>query len=385
MSEDTPLPAPEENNAFGVAMGLESEDTGDIAKPFDPEDIDVITKPMTIDLLLSRIHSKAINLQPDFQRRWGIWDVKRQSRLIESLLLRIPVPSLYAAEDQNEDWEIVDGVQRLYTIARFIDSSLVSDTPLVLSQLTTLANFNGRSFNALPTKLQRRLRETELVVHVIRKGTPPAVKYSIFERINTGSVVLSAQELRHAITPGLAREILEGWAGTNEFKEATDFSVRSDRMGDRELVLRFVAFRLTPYTDYKVQDFDAFLLTAMSSLNILSAKRLGVLELDFKGSMTTATAVFGRHAFRKRYRLGESRYPINKALFEATAVNLAALMPQQRDSLVKYKDIAQEKLMHLCNNREFEAAISQGTGDVTKVRRRFEMVASVFQEVVSNA
>src|SRR5580700_7849637 len=105
MADDINATVKEEQNSLGETTGLETEDTGDIAKPFDPEDIDVITKPMTIDLLLSRVRSKAINLQPDFQRRWGIWDNKRQSRLIESLLLRIPVPSLYAAEDQNEDWE----------------------------------------------------------------------------------------------------------------------------------------------------------------------------------------------------------------------------------------------------------------------------------------
>jgi Protein of unknown function DUF262 len=278
----------EEKDARGVSTGIEVEDTGDIAQPFDPEDIDVITKPMTIDLLLSRVRSEAINLQPDFQRRWGIWDDKRQSRLIESLLLRIPVPSLYAAEDSNEDWEIVDGVQRLYSIAHFIEPSLIDEDPLVLSHLGTLDNFNNRDFESLPQKLKRRLKETELLVHVIRKGTPPEVKYSIFERINTGSLVLSAQELRHAITPGPARELLKEWALLDVFKKATDYSVKSDRMGDRELVLRFIAFRLNPYTEYKVQDFDAFLLKAMNDLNSISSKRQAQLKTDFTQGMSSA-------------------------------------------------------------------------------------------------
>ena len=110
------------------------------------------------------------------------------------------------------------------------------NSALSLTGLKTLGTFNGPVyFTSLPPKLQRRLRETELVVHVIRKGTPSLVKYSIFERINTGSVVLSAQELRHAITRGRARGLLADWASSNEFKQATDNSVRSDRMGDREL------------------------------------------------------------------------------------------------------------------------------------------------------
>lgn len=382
-SEKVPK-AQEEHDSRGLTTGLEVEDSGDIAKPFDPEDIDVFTKPMTIDLLLSRIRSKAIDLQPDFQRRWGIWDKGRQSRLIESLLLRIPVPSLYAAENANEDWEIVDGVQRLYSIAHFMESELVDDDALELAGLHTLENFNGSKFHTLPTKLQRRLRETELLVHVIRKGTPPAVKYSIFERINTGSLVLSAQELRHAITPGPAREILEAWAATNEFKKATDYSVKSDRMADRELVLRFVAFRLTPYTDYKVQDFDAFLLNAMNELNSLSMRELDELRTDFLAAMIAATKIFGNDAFRKRYSRQHTRFPINKALFETVSVNLANLSTQERDKLIERKYAAKDGIMELCQNRLFESAISQGTGDINKVRQRFSMVGQMFGKCVSD-
>ena len=106
------------DEAMGIEAETPAEEQEHIVEPFDPEDIDVITRSMTVDLLLSRASSGMIDLQPDFQRRWGIWDNKRQSRLIESLLLRIPLPVLYAAEDDDERWEIVDGIQRLSTIAR---------------------------------------------------------------------------------------------------------------------------------------------------------------------------------------------------------------------------------------------------------------------------
>jgi hypothetical protein len=197
-------------------------------------------------------------------------------------------------------------------------------------------------------------------------------------------MVLSAQELRHAITPGPAREFLERLAGLQEFKAATDYSVRSDRMGDRELVLRFIAFRLTSYRDYKTQEFDAFLLNAMNALNTLSLKRLAEIENNFKSAMSTAAQVFGRHAFRKRYRQGESRFPINKALFEAVAVNLAALDSAERSALLERKEVTNAGIMLLCNNREFESSISQGTGDVAKVRRRFEMVEQMLKDVLSH-
>jgi hypothetical protein len=374
---------PENQASLDVFAGLEADDTGDIAKPFDPEDIDVVTRAMTIDLLLSRIRSKAINLQPDFQRRWGIWDARRQSRLVESLLLRIPIPSLYAAEEANEDWEIVDGVQRLYTIAHFIEPTLIDEQPLVLAHLKTLEKFNGRIYSSLPSKLQRRLRETEWLVHVIRHGTPSDVKYSIFERINTGSLILSAQELRHAITPGPARDILENWAASSAFSQATDYSVRPDRMADRELALRFIAFRLNPYSTYKVQDFDAFLLKSMSQLNSLSQTNVKLLAAEFKETLETALAIFGDNAFRKVYRRNEGRFPINKALFETVSVNLAMLSQQERQLLIKRKIEVQTGLMELCNKREFESAISQGTGDPARVRRRFEMISDMFRRITN--
>ncbi len=338
---------------------------------------------MTIDLLLSRISIQGDKPAAGLSEAMGYcWDARRQSRLIESLLLRIPIPSLYAAEDANEDWEVVDGVQRLYTIAHFMEPSLIGEQPLMLAHLKTLGKFNGRAYGNLPSKLQRRLRETEWVVHVIRKGTPSDVKYSIFERINTGSVILSAQELRHAITPGPARDILESWAATQEFLRATDYSVRPDRMADRELVLRFIAFRLNPYTSYKVQDFDAFLLKAMSELNSLPTKRVGALEAEFKHAMNAATKIFGDDAFRKRYQKHDSRKPINKALFETVAVNLAILSDDQRLLLVKRKSDVQSGLVKLCDQRDFESAISQGTGDPARVRRRFEMIANMFEQIV---
>lgn len=90
---------------------------------------------MTVDLLLSRARSGMVDLQPEFQRRWGIWDQRRQSRLIESMLLRIPLPNLYAAEDENERWEIVDGIQRLSTVARFIEPDIVSEDGFALTEV----------------------------------------------------------------------------------------------------------------------------------------------------------------------------------------------------------------------------------------------------------
>lgn len=380
----------DEATSFGTPTGVEkelpSESVNDlqIAEPFNPDDIDVGTRSMTIDLLLSRIRSKAIDLEPDFQRRRGIWTERQQSRLIESLLLRIPLPTLYAAEDEEEDWAIVDGIQRLTTITRFIDPEAIDETPLRLTGMEYLGEaFNGKLFDELPARLKRRLRETELVVHVIRHGTPQEVKFNIFARINTGGMPLSAQELRHALIPGKAREYLGRLAGLEAFKEATTYSIRDERMADREMVLRFLAFSMTRPEEFRAYDFDRFLGDAMRQINRLDGANLESLEHGFVRAMNSAREIFGQDAFRKRYRDTDGRFPINKALFETVAVSLANLSESEREQCIFHRDEVRRRMMEAMQDREFDSAISQGTGDIGKVRKRFETVSKIFKDVAS--
>ena len=380
----------EQLDLFGDGTGVEVDDASalesdDIAEPFDPESIDVVTRSITVDLLLSRVSNRRIDLQPDFQRRWGIWDTQRQSRLIESLLLRIPLPVIYAAEDEDEKWEIVDGIQRLSTIARFIRPEIVGRAPLILSGLQYLEAYEGKGFDELSEKLKTRLKETELVVHVIRKGTPPEVKFNVFARINTGGIVLSPQELRHAITPGSARGVLETWAGSPEFVKATDGSVKPSRMDDRELVLRFLAFFILGLPAYRQADMDGYLIRAMKTINRLELAELDLTWAAFTRAMNTAHAIFDNDAFRKRFFPNAGRLPINKALFESVSVNLARLTESDLQTLIERQAAVRTEFMKLCGDRQFEAAISQGTGDVTKVKRRFASISDLFKKVLENA
>lgn len=373
------------------ATGIEKEekldpsDSEKIAEPFDPDNIDVVTRQMTVDLLLSRTESGMINLQPDFQRRWGVWDQRRQSRLIESLLLRIPLPVLYAAEDEDERWEIVDGIQRLSTIARFIKPGIIGERPLVLSGLEYLHDYVGKTFAELSPRLKMRLREAELIIHLIRKGTPPEVKFNIFARINTGGLALSPQELRHAITPGKARVILENWANLPSFIEATDGSVQPTRMDDRELVLRFLAFYLLGLERYKQPDMDGFLISAMRTINDTNDTEIENIKSRFESALKTAYVIFGKDAFRKRYAKDAGRLPINKAIFEALAVNLAKLPTDDLERLQYSTGAARTEFIQLCNDRDFDNAVSQGTGDVRRVNQRFSAIKNMIDRVLWNA
>jgi len=380
------LQEPNVDYALGEAVidngtGVELEDiVGDerITDPFNPALIRVDTRPMTIDLLLSRIEHEELDLQPSFQRKGGIWNEGAQSRLIESILIRIPLPAFYIDATNDDKWLVVDGLQRLTTLKRFI-----IDKSLKLTELEFLTNFQGKRYNDLPRPYQRRIIETQVTVYLIEKGTPSEVKFNIFKRINTGGLPLSAQEIRHALNQGKATEVLARLADSKEFKRAIDYSIRDDRMADRECVLRFFAFTITPYTMYKVKEFDSFLNDRMIDMNKMSDQELEELEHRFRRAMMAAFDIFGGDAFRKRYRMGAPRYPINKALFESWSVNLSQLSNDQFQILKERRGILIEMFINLMNDREFDGAVSQGTGDIKKVNRRFGSIKRLIEEVLS--
>ena len=355
-----------------------------IVTPFDPDKIDVVTRNPTVDLLLSRIRNGAIDLSPDFQRKAGIWDHKRKSRLIESLLLRVPLPTFYAAENEIEDWAVVDGIQRLTAIAQFMEPALVNSAPLRLSDLEYLGSeYNDLTFDQLPPKLQLRLRETEFVLHLIRRGTPELVKYNIFARINTGGLRLSSQELRHALIGGPIRERLERMAGSDAFTNATSHSVRDDRMADREMVMRYLAFREIDPLEYDAQDFDAFLTESMRRHSDMRSKEFARREEEFYDVMHTCARAFGYYAFRKIWGWDLPRSPINRALFEAVSVAVADLDSEGRARLEQRSQSALEAMITLTTTNEFNSAISSGTGDKRKVHLRFKETAKALREVVN--
>jgi len=366
--------------------GIEDEETEEdslsahITEPFDPSLIRVNTKPLTIDLLLERLRQDELDLSPGFQRKAGIWKDAAQSRLIESILIRIPLPAFYMDATRDERWLVVDGLQRLTALKRFAVTQ-----ELRLEGLDFLTQFHGQTYGDLPRSFQRRILETQVTLYLIEEGTPATVKFNIFKRINTGGLPLSAQEIRHALNQGAATEILARLASSEEFKTATSRSIRDDRMGDRECILRFLAFCLTPYHNYQSEDFDGFLNAAMSTLNGLPESALEELDRRFKRAMKAAHGIFGDRAFRKRKPGTSYRYPISKALFEAWSVGLDHLSDEELGGIESRRDVVDERFVNLNQDRAFLEAISFGTGSVAKVRTRFSAIANLLSGVVRDS
>ncbi len=363
-------------SAIADELGTAEEEVGIIDRPFDPEKINVKTEPKSLDLILKRIKHGEIDLAPEFQRRARIWPLWKKSQLIESLLLRIPLPVFYVSAAKNDDWAVVDGLQRLTTISDYVDNEFE------LHGLEYLKQMEGRHFEALPRQFKRRIEETTIVIHIIEPGTPEDVMINIFKRLNTGGEPLTAQEIRNALVKGPVREFLRQLAIGEAFRQATDGTVGDIRLEAEECVARFCAFFLKPYGEYLDGDFDGFILGAMQAMSAMSNSQRQELEGVFNRAMDAATRIFGRYAFRKFFEVEGRRGPISKALFDATSVNLARLSDAAVDALAEQRDDVLAAVAHLMStDEEFRAAISASTGDRRRVAKRFGAIATLLAEL----
>lgn len=362
---------------------IEEEDIGTVImeKPFNPNKITIDLKSPAIFNLIDRMRQEPpeIDLYTDFQRKDDLWDEGKQSRLIESILIKFPLPAFYFDATDDDKWLVVDGLQRLSALRNFI----IKKT-LRLTGLEFLKDLEGKIYDELPRSLKRVIDITQITAHIINPGTPPAVKFNIFKRINTGGLVLEPQEIRHALNQGIPAKFVAELADCKEFKIATDNKIATSRMLDREFATRFAAFYLTPPKDYE-PDLDSFLNNAMTKISKLSAADRNKMKAAFIKAMDTSHKVFDDWAFRKADKYPDRRKPISKALFEIWAVNIAKLTNNKCSELIANKKKIQSLFAKLCkDDGEFWNSITYGTSEKNKVVFRFKKIQELISEVVGD-
>lgn len=360
---------------------VEREDEGivQITTPFNPNMIRIRRDPFTISELVDKMEHGEIRFDTPFQRKSDLWDEVKQSRLIESLLLRLPLPAFYFDEAGSEDnadvWNVIDGLQRCSVFKNFI-----MDKTMRLQNLEFLSNdYDGYTFDGLPRTMQRRITQTSITMYLIENGTPEEVKFNIFKRINTGGLILTPQEIRHAMNQGIAAETVAAMALMPEFVKATCGIIKTDRMEDRDFVTRFVAFYLQDYKSYE-PDMDGFMTRGMSRIKKISAEEREAMKMNFERAMKTANGIFGNDAFRKRQNEYDRRRPINKALFETLSVVFARRTEAELKTLLKRKDEVKKRFIELNNDVKFFYALSSGTGQKDSVNYRHRKI----QEMIEN-
>jgi hypothetical protein len=325
------------------------------------------TEVRTVFEMVRRIDSGAVIMNPDFQRDF-VWDSKKQSRLIESVLMRIPLPVFYLAETRKGEVIVVDGLQRLSTFQSFLRKK----TRLVLPK----HNLDTKTFEDLDVKLQNRIEDCQLQLYLIDSKVPERAKLDIFERVNNGEP-LTRQQMRNCLYSGKATRFLQQQAATKLFLEATGHSLNQQRMRDREFVNRFCAFRLLSIDDYK-NDMDAFLAKSLELMNTLADDELQKLEQALERGLRNNHLLFERHAFRKHHPGREDRSVINASLWDVMSTILA---DYPTELVTERASEARIALYDLLKRDAFDSAITYSPNSTRSVRTRFELAKDRYAEV----
>jgi hypothetical protein len=361
---------------------IEPEDTSSgpetITHPFNPNDIEIETPPYTVGYLIDHLQHDEINMNTEFQRENNLWSAEKQSRLIESILLGLPLPAFYF-DTSNKKWDIIDGLQRCCSIENFCVKKSLKLTGLeFLGKRDGEIYLEGKSFVELDRTLQRSIITRPITVNKIKKASKN-VRYILFKRLNTGGLELTAPEIRNAIYQGYPADTIKHLASLAEFKQATESRIPTKRMEDRDFVSRFIAFYSIDYTKYE-PGLDDFI---NKSLDIIEPTKMDLLILDFKRALNLAYSIFGNDAFRKRYDPDERRKPINKAYFEVITVLLSKLSEVQKNQLVNNQELFKTNLISLMNISRYSNSLSGGTGTKDSVTIRFSWFKQVLEKSIA--
>ena len=328
----------------------------------------------TIYEVIRRIDSGSYIMEPDFQRDF-VWPENKQSKLIESVTMRIPLPVFYLAEDEEGRMIVVDGLQRLSTFHRFVHDRLQLRLP-------ERSELDRRRFSDLPPKLKNRIEDCNLICYTIDSKAPDRARLDIFERVNSGEP-LTRQQMRNSLFMGPATRLLKEASGIESFLKATGSRLNRKTMRDREFVNRFCAFRLLDLDEYR-GDMDDFLARSLRMMNKLTPDDLSRLSDEFQRSMENNYLLFETHAFSRSFlgsyeRPGRTRRVLNASIWDVMSTGLSRY---NRDRVTKSADDLRKSFCQLLQDDEFVTAITYSTNDSKRVRERFHRAEQMFQEVL---
>lgn len=369
----------EELEPEGDGEPLEVEDTSDeseVEAGVMPPDRRLITQPydLAVSDLVTQVREKSLQLSPVYQRRY-VWDDKKASKLVESLLINVPIPVCYLAEERDSTRTTIDGQQRLRSLFRYLGNEFP------LKGLEVLSDLNGKRFQQLTERQQRLIRNRTIRCIVISEDSDPDIRFDVFERLNTGSVALTAQELRNSVYRGSFNALLHELASSDAFSRCVAGRVDT-RMTFEELLLRFFALddQLAEYRP----SFKRFLNTYQrthkdADEGWLEAKRIKATE-----TLDRANAVFGGECFRRARELDDGKWEwvstLNSAVYDVVMLNFARL-EASTDELAERRDELEQMTADLSlTDENFLNAISLATGDRTRLFTRVQIYAEALAE-----
>ncbi|AVF48291.1 hypothetical protein CMT89_08515 [Elizabethkingia anophelis] len=363
-------------------------DSSDI-NPYDPDKIKVRSDKIAVSILSKMIDNESIDLNPDFQRNL-VWNSFQKSRLIESILLRIPLPMFYFAEDEEGNLSVVDGLQRISTIKEFMDNKFPLRNLQYLNE-----SCEGRYYETkgkkkgLDPKYLKWFDLTSISANIIDPSSPSKVKYDIFRRINTGGRPLNNQEIRNCLTGKGLREALKQMVNLSEFKSATDKSIKSTRMEDQEMALRFLNFYQLYEKDQNIDGYTGYMDVTLDEFTDKNTKN-SILYFEkyislFSNAMKNAEYLIGsRYAFRKiqlkDIEPNAYKQLINKALFVCCSILLADYDNEKIKELNEENALTKSIAGKIDNDNQLLYYLSYGTNGRANLTYTFDVLKEVFHE-----
>ena len=338
-----------------------------------------------LETLVKKIQKGIIKLNPDYQRNHR-WDNKESSKLIESLILNIPIPTIYLSQDVDVDEEVEDGVsrysvidgqQRLTAIYGFMKNTYALDGLEVLYPL------NDAYYKDLPPFLVRRLEERTIKCLRIDSTVDPQVKYDVFERLNSGAVQLESQELRNAVYRGRFNDLIKSLAKNEKFMKLLNINIKHasednkvKKMQNVEYVLRFFAFDNYEIVNMK-KSLKKFLSDQMDKFNSFDEKKLKKMSEHFLSVIDYIYDNMGEKAFAK-YKVEDEELKLqskfNAAVYDALII---AVSEGMREGTLKFSNQTKNKILDLYKDPKFIDSINGSTTDKSKISIRIEMMKEV--------
>lgn len=364
------------NEDEGIELDIDmemSDDESGVEYPYRSEDIRIEQKMLSLYQLCRWIEQGTLIIRPEFQRNL-VWDIRRKSLLIESLMLKIPIPAFYLDENEEGIKTVIDGMQRLSTIHEFITGKFK------LKELQYLTHCEKKTFAELDKKYQLRIEDTQLAVNILDAKCPKMVKFDVFRRINTGGIPLNHQEVRNIMATNETRELLLKMSECAEFKRATHDRVNDRRMGAQELCLRYITYlKLYSYNNNKFIDFgnmtrlfDEMIL----KLNDMSLKEQDIIYDSFVTSMKKCYALFGERAFCK-----PDIKLINRALFTSFSI-IMSYEPKTEQALEQYRNEMNVALAYLLKeDKNYSDAITSSTSSKRNMEIQFKYARELMEGI----
>jgi hypothetical protein len=361
-------------------MHLDPDDSEDRVslhrRPWNSLSVRISTKSFSLRHVIDDVRDGTIDLAPEFKRSL-VWSSLQTSRLVESVLIGIPLPAFYFNAEPDGRLQVIDGVQRLHTLRSFADNEFA------LEGMEYLPELNGRTWTDLDAAYRRGFSQTSIMVHVVDAATPPEIKLELFLRVNTGGAPLSAQEIRHAMSRERSREVLARMTSTGAFEViARNHIPRGARMLDRELALRFLAFTLdaeleTYSVSYTFDDFLFRITRAIDNPLAVPEEKLRELEAAFERAMTAAWELFDGHAFSFWPRGDDRRNRINRALFDSWSVALSE--HEVGDLLARRGSIVRALRDAFSDDPTYVESVRQGTNVKERILKRFQVARAILR------